>query len=289
MPLKPSISVVIPTYNRADYLVKAISSVMNQSRSVDEIIVVDDGSTDHTRLMLEKNYPKIEYYYQENRGVSAARNMGIAKARSDWLAFLDSDDEWLPKKLEKQLEANQSSAVRVCHTNEIWIRNGIRVNQMKKHEKQGGWIYEKCLPLCVISPSAVMIHQSIFDAVGVFDESLPACEDYDLWLRICAYYPVSYHAEPLIIKRGGHPDQLSARYWGMDRFRIASLEKMINDPVLSARYKTKTLEIIIKKIKIYIIGAVKRDKKDEVTVYTKKKEYYEEILEGLAANLNNSG
>ncbi len=274
-----SVSVIIPTYNRADYLVNALSSVQCQSYPPAEVIVVDDGSTDETQLILQKDYPDVVYCRQENKGVSSARNVGIAIAHSEWLAFLDSDDEWMPKKLEKQLNAlNHSSDIRVCHTNEIWIRNGKRINQTKKHEKHGGWIYEKCLPLCAMSPSSVIIHRSIFEHIGVFDESLPACEDYDLWLRICAFYPVLYIEEPLIVKRGGHSDQLSGRYWGMDRFRIAALGEMINDSGLSIEYRRKTLEKIIEKINIYIIGAEKRDKKDEVEEYTQKMKCYENQL-----------
>ncbi len=285
MSIDSSISVIIPTFNRADFLDRALTSILGQSLQPDEIIVIDDGSTDNTQGLVKGDYPQVKYIYQENKGVSAARNLGLSKAQSKWLAFLDSDDEWLPKKLAMQVEQlNQNQDIKLCHTNEIWIRNEKRINQMKKHKKHRGWIYDKCLPLCAISPSSVIIHRSLFDSIGNFDESLPACEDYDLWLRICAYYPVSYIEEPLIIKRGGHDDQLSRKYWGMDRFRIRALEKIINDSNLSLKYRTSSLKMIIEKIRIYIIGAEKRDKTDEVDDYTERKKHYEKLLKATADN-----
>ncbi|MES9936336.1 MAG: glycosyltransferase family A protein, partial [Sedimenticola sp.] len=222
------ISVIIPTHNRADLLERALKSVQAQTLPPLEVIVVDDGSEDHTREMVSEKFPRVRYLQQPNRGVSSARNLGISEARGDWIALLDSDDEWLPSKLASQKTRLESQpGHHICHTEEIWIRNGKRVNQMKKHTKQGGAIFQHCLPLCVISPSSVLIHKSVFREVGLFDESLPACEDYDLWLRICARYPVTYVEQPQIVKYGGHEDQLSRRHWGMDRFRLHALEKII--------------------------------------------------------------
>ncbi|MES9888132.1 MAG: glycosyltransferase family A protein, partial [Candidatus Sedimenticola sp. 6PFRAG1] len=222
------ISVVIPTHNRATVLERALASVLTQTHPAMEVIVVDDGSEDRTRELLAQKFPSVRYLHQPNQGVSSARNLGIANARGDWIAFLDSDDEWLPGKLQAQKELlSNHPDIRICHTEEIWIRDGKRVNQMKKHTKQGGVIFRHCLPLCVISPSSVMIHRDVFEQVGVFDESLPACEDYDLWLRICARYPVAFIEQPQINKYGGHDDQLSRRHWGMDRFRLQALEKII--------------------------------------------------------------
>ncbi|MET0093096.1 MAG: glycosyltransferase family A protein, partial [Sedimenticola sp.] len=206
------ISVIIPTHNRADLLERALKSVQAQTLPPLEVIVVDDGSEDHTREMVSEKFPRVHYLHQPNRGVSSARNLGISEARGDWIALLDSDDEWLPSKLASQKTRLESQpGHHICHTEEIWIRNGKRVNQMKKHTKQGGAIFQHCLPLCVISPSSVLIHKSVFREVGLFDESLPACEDYDLWLRICARYPVTYVEQPQIVKYGGHEDQLSRR------------------------------------------------------------------------------
>jgi glycosyltransferase involved in cell wall biosynthesis len=276
---EPSVSVIIPTYNRSDAVSRALSSVASQSRPPDEILVVDDGSTDGTPEHIPELFPEAIYLRQENRGASAARNRGIREARGDYVAFLDSDDEWLPRKLEHQLEALEKDEHPLCHTNEIWIRNGRRVNQMKKHQKYGGRIFEKCLPLCIISASSAVLHRNLFDRVGLFDESLPVCEDYDLWLRICALYPVLYLDEPLIVKYGGHEDQLSRRYWGMDRFRIQALEKLIASDVLTAEDRAAAIRALIEKTKIYLTGAHKRGKGDDVALYQDKKQSYEALLE----------
>ncbi|MFQ6677090.1 MAG: glycosyltransferase family 2 protein [Fidelibacterota bacterium] len=257
------ISVIIPTYNRAHSLPRALDSISIQTLMPKEIIVINDGSTDDTQAVLD-NYPGLVIVDQENRGVSAARNKGIEKAGGKWIAFLDSDDEWLPNKLEKQWSAICNNNKLVCHTEEIWVRNGKRVNPMKKHQKFGGWIYNKCLPLCVISPSSVMIHQSVFDTVGNFDESLDVCEDYDLWLRICAKYPVLFVDEPLIVKYGGHKDQLSKKHWGMDRFRVRALEKMLESDEVNETQQKATRNILVEKCKIIINGMKKRRKIGEI-------------------------
>jgi len=267
-----SITVIIPSFNRAYCLERALDSVLKQSYLPSSIIVIDDGSTDDTEKVVKTKYPQIEYYKQENAGVSAARNLGINKSSTDWIALLDSDDEWLPDKLERQVEVlRQNPESKLCHTEEIWIRNGKRVNQMNKHQKSGGWIFEKCLPLCAISPSSVLMHKSLFDEKGFFREDLPACEDYDLWLKICASYPVLYLEEPGIIKYGGHDDQLSQKYWGMDRFRIQSLLNLLSKNLLNEEQQQATREMLIKKIDIYLKGARKREKTEDV-------EYYESLL-----------
>jgi len=269
--IQNSISVIIPVYNRYNLIDRAIKSVLQQTRPPDEIIVIDDGSTDGTDMIIKKNYPDIILLQQKNRGVSCARNNGIKNAKGTWITLLDSDDEWLPEKLEKQLMTLQdNSSSQICHTDEIWIRNGVRVNPMKKHRKYGGNIYKYCLPLCVISPSSVMIHKDIFKDVGLFDENLPVCEDYDLWLRICSRYPVLYLRKKLIKKYGGHDDQLSLRYWGMDRFRIRALEKMINDPILSENNRKATVATAINKGRILQKGFLKHNHKEEAEKMMKK-------------------
>ena len=271
------ISVIIPTYNRAHLLPRALDSILSQSCLPNEIIVVDDGSTDDTSVLMTSVYPEIVFIQQSNTGVSCTRNVGIKRASSDWIAFLDSDDEWFPEKLEVQMNAlYKNPELKICHTNEIWIRNGTRVNPKKKHEKFGGWIFQKCLPLCCISPSSVIIHKSIFDEVGLFDDSLLVCEDYDLWLRITARNPVLYIEKPLLRKYGGHNDQLSRKYWGMDRFRIKSLEKIIYSKELSESDENAAKKMLTEKIHIFIQGAQKRGNKKEVREF---KEQYSEFLQ----------
>ena len=255
-----NISVVIPTYNRRKTIGRSIDSVLNQTLFPSEIIVVDDGSTDGTCDYIQSNFPSIKLLHQPNKGVSAARNKGIRYADTNWIALLDSDDEWFPQKLEKQvMTLSQSPDIKFCHTEEIWIRNGVRVNQMKKHQKYGGHIFYKCLDMCRISPSSVLFHQSILDDVGYFDKDLKVCEDYDLWLRITAKFPVLYIDESLIKKYGGHEDQLSRVKDGIESHRIKVLEKLIMKKFTSVQ-RNAMLKTLIEKLTIFSIGAQKRGK-----------------------------
>ena len=281
------ISVIITTYNRAGLITKAIESVLNQNSAADEIIVVDDGSTDGTDGIIQDKFPQIQYLYQDNQGISAARNLGIKQAANPWIAILDSDDEWLSDKLHKQRAALFSNPdYKICHTDEIWIRRGKRVNQMKKHKKHGGDIYTYCLPLCIISPSSVVIHRDIFLKYGVFDIDLPVCEDYDMWLRICAFEKVLYLDEPLIRKYGGHSDQLSHKYWGMDRFRIKALQKIIGNNLLSTDKKKASIQMLLDKIRIYNAGAEKRGKKGDTEYYSDLNKKYQILLRSIYSQIN---
>ena len=276
------ISVIITTFNRRHLLQKAIRSVLGQSYSPHEIIVIDDGSEDGTDRLVREQFPQIIYHRQANRGISAARNNGIKMSTGDWIAFLDADDEWLPDKLYLQATAlEQNPGHNICHTDEQWIRHGRRVNQMKKHRKYGGNIFEKCLPLCIISPSSVIIKQSLFDRTGLFNTALPVCEDYEMWLRICAKEPVLYIDQPLIIKYGGHADQLSRRYWGMDRFRIMALENILRQEDLDFNQRLAVLQTLIKKTIIVRNGAEKRGNTKLLSEYNEKLTRYNNVLNML--------
>jgi len=273
------VSVIIPTWNRVDRLVRAIESVRSQTVPAHEIIIIDDGSDDATRLTVTRRFPDIRYHYQDNKGVSSARNAGLRMADGDWVALLDSDDQWQPRKLERQLQALRTRPdYRICHSDEIWIRRGRRVNPMKKHAKRGGWIFRYCLPRCIISPSSVLMSRELITTVGGFDESLPACEDYDLWLRVCSICPVLYLDEALIIKHGGHDDQLSLRYWGMDRFRVQALARILDSGGLSAADHQAALQTLLEKVRIIRQGAVKRNNLALAGDYREKQEYYETLL-----------
>lgn len=267
-----TVSVVIPTLNRCLLLKRAIDSVLNQSVSPNEVIVIDNGSSDETINMISTNYPDIIFLTEEKIGVSASRNQGIKKSNSEWVAFLDSDDVWEPSKLEKQLTFNNrfKTNFRFIHTNETWIRNGKFLNQMKKHEKSGGDLFKNCLKLCCISPSSSMIKKEVFKDYGFFDEELQVCEDYDMWVRITAKENVGYLSEPLVIKYGGHADQLSKKYWGMDRFRIKSLEKNINSNWFSKDQNKYAYETLIKKLQIVLSGAKNRNNTKLSNIYSEK-------------------
>lgn len=265
------ISVIIPTFNRKHTLQRAIDSVLAQTIKPYEIIIVDDGSKDGTKEWLLQNYPSVQYIHQPNNGVSSARNKGIQISQGSWIALLDSDDEWMPEKLEYQsrfLEMNRDSSF--CHTNEIWIRNGVRVNQMKKHKKYGGDIFKHCLDICRISPSSSIIKKDVFEEVGAFDESLTVCEDYDLWLRVTAKFNILFLDEPLIKKYGGHLDQLSRVPEGIEQYRIRSLEKILSMGSLTETQFRSAKDMLIHKLNIYAKGLKKRDKYEELTSTEKK-------------------
>lgn len=269
------ISVVIPTYNRACSLPRALDSVLAQTSAVDEVIVVDDGSEDGTDILLARDYPGVRVLRQENRGVSAARNRGIAAAGHDWIALLDSDDSWLAHKIARMREAwRQNPELVLFHSDEIWMRRGVRVNPMKKHRKSGGWIFERCLPLCAISPSASVIRRSTLEALGGFDETLPACEDYDLWLRLCSRHEVGYIDEALIVKYGGHQDQLSRRYPAMDRFRVRALDRLLRDDELPPKAAAAAREMLQHKLEILLAGARKHDNHETIDEFEPLLEFW---------------
>ena len=262
------ISVVIPTHNRAGPVKRALASVFRQTLAPRDVIVVDDGSGDDTVESVRSDFPDAVIVSQAQRGVSAARNAGVAVARSNWIAFLDSDDEWLPDKLERQANALKLEPGHLaCHSDEIWIRDGVRVNPMRKHRKYGGWIYPHCLPLCCVSPSSILLHRDALAAAGMFDESLPACEDYDLWLRLFSRIPVVLVAERLLIKYGGHQDQLSRQYWGMDRFRVRALVKILESGSLNNDWARLTLETLHEKLDILIAGMAKHGRVEMLEHY----------------------
>ena len=262
-----SVSVIIPTFNRGWILKEANDSVLAQNFDDYELIVVDDGSSDNTQNLLAAYTKKITCIQQKNRGVSAARNTGIHASHGSLIAFLDSDDYWLPDKLAAQMAFfDNHPEAKICQTEEIWVRNGLRVNPKKKHAKPSGDIFERSLSLCLVSPSAVMLRRELFDDVGLFDETLPACEDYDMWLRISCRYPVHLIDTPLIIKNGGHPDQLS-RQAGLDKYRIRSLLGLIQSGRLSRTQLSQAVIVLGEKCCIYAEGCRKRGRGDEAAYF----------------------
>jgi glycosyltransferase involved in cell wall biosynthesis len=266
------ISVIIPTYNRCDLLKRAINSVIKQTITPKEIIIVDNGSTDQTYQMVSSLFPEINYFIEKKRGVSAARNKGILESKSKWIAFLDSDDAWKPTKLEKQMEYSvfNQDKYRIIHTDETWYRNKKFLNQLKKHKKSGGNIFKNSLQLCCISPSSVVLKKQIFEEYGLFDENLEVCEDYDMWIRITSKEEVGFLDSPLVSKYGGHSDQLSKKFWGMDRFRIKSLEKNLKNEHFSKSQKINVLDTLIEKLTIVSDGALKRGNKEIFKKYNDK-------------------
>jgi glycosyltransferase involved in cell wall biosynthesis len=259
----PRVSVVIPAFNRWRLLAEAIDSVLAQSYRDFELIVVDDGSSDATASELAKLASRLQFFVTERRGVSAARNLGVSQSRGYYIAFLDSDDLWLNSKLERQTRfMDEHPEFHICQTDEIWIRNGVRVNPRAVHQKPSGDIFSSSLELCLVSPSAVMMTKALFDRTGGFDEAFPVCEDYDLWLRISAQHQVPLIPDRLTIKRGGHADQLSRSIWGMDRYRILALQKVLRSD-LDRSQEAAVLKMLRHKVAIVAAGARKRGREQE--------------------------
>lgn len=273
-----NISVIIPTYNREALIGRALDSVMRQSVLCGEIIVVDDGSTDDTAEVVnafsQKTPGLIRYLRQLNRGPAAARNLGIAQTCHEFIAFLDSDDHWHKRKLEKQVAAMiENPEYLISHTWEKWLRNGKHLNQKKKHIPRHGNIFDHCLELCAVGMSTVMVRRKLFALTGLFDGTLPCCEDYDFWLRVSCRHPFLLLREPLTVKEGGREDQVSQHYRvGMDRFRIRALAKLLESGRLTVSQRRLTLEELAKKCTVYGKGCIKHGKVGEGEYYLNQAE-----------------
>jgi len=264
------VSVIIPVYNRQHTVKRAVDSVLGQSVQPEEVIVVDDGSTDKTSEMLESYGDTIRcIILTDNKGVSRARNVGLKHAMSEWIAFLDSDDAWYRDKLKNQIEyLKRYPFYEILQSHEIWIRDGVRVNGCKHHKKTEGWIWELSLHRCLISPSGVLVKKALVERYGLFPEDFPVCEDYDLWLKIVRYHPVGLEPSLSIIKYGGHSDQLSRKYPAMDYYRVQTLFNLLKEEGQPA-FQEKIIPVLIKKLHILINGAHKRQKFKQVESYKK--------------------
>ena len=269
----PIVSVIIPTYNRPHLLERAVQSVLHQTFRDFELVVVDDGSTDGTSelSLFNKIDPRLRYIkLPQNRGVSAARNAGVKATSAPWLAFLDSDDEWLPDKLEKQVRwTTEHPDMHIVQTREIWIRRGRRVNPPKTHEKSEGDLFAASIERCMITPSSVMLRRTLFEKMGGFNESLLACEDYNLWLRVTCQYKVGLIDENLLKRYGGHADQLSATVPALDRFRIQGLIDLLAGNVLSAEQRELARKNLLWRANILAQGYKKHGNSEEHERYKK--------------------
>lgn len=252
------VSVIIPTHNRAELLLRAARSVLAQTYPHWELIVVDDGSDDgteaHFNTWLEDARPEqgISYVKSPRQGVSQARNLGVSHATGQWIAFLDSDDEWLPDKLERQLTL--ASEFSVIHCGETWLRDGTIVPQLKKHAKSGGRIFNRCVEICCVATSAVLMKRSLF---GGFREDFPVCEDYELWLRLSSKNLFGFIDEALVHKHGGRDDQLSVQFKAMDYYRVKALIPFLKSPALSGEERAHVAREILIKAEILLASYLK--------------------------------
>lgn len=253
--VQPQVSILLPTFNRASTLRRALDSVRAQSFTDWELIVADDGSTDDTfstfqAWAAERPDRAIFLSSPINSGVSSARNRAARAARAPWLAFLDSDDEWLPQKLARQVNSKSM----LVHAEELWIRNGLPVPVAKRYAKSGGRVFQRCVDLCFISPSATLIRRDLFNELGGFREDFPVCEDYDLWLKVSARFDVEFIAEPLVKKYGGHADQLSTRNPAMDYYRAKALLPYLDENSLSHEERAYVTAALARKCEILLKG-----------------------------------
>ncbi|MBN2618592.1 MAG: glycosyltransferase family 2 protein [Spirochaetales bacterium] len=266
-----TITAIIPTYNRKELLLRAIISVINQVEKVDEIIVVDDGSTDGTEQLFPMRniiYKKIEHTGYPGR----VRNIGVNLSTSQYIAFLDSDDEWLPYKiyLQKQFIINNPKC-KILHGLERWIMNGKIVSQKKRKHKRSGNIFPDSLQGCIIGPSTVLMLKDLYLKYNGFKDNIEIGEDYDLWLRITNSHEIDYIEDEIIIKYAGHGDQLSFKYDYIEPFKIDVLEELINRYDLKDENRKLAIDSLVKKYDIVIEGCIKRRKIDAAKSYNNKK------------------
>jgi glycosyltransferase involved in cell wall biosynthesis len=252
-------------------VVDAVASVLAQTYRDFVLVVVDDGSADASAAAAESAMHAAPagscVLRRPGRGVAAARNAGAAAVDSAWIAFLDSDDLWLPDKLSAQMTwLMPRPSYRIAQTGERWIDHGRHRNPRERHRKEEH-LFPRCLERCLVSPSAVIIRRDLYASLGGFDPSFPICEDYELWLRIVLREPVGLVPEQLVIKRGGHVGQLSRSTWGLDRYRVAALVKMLAIAPLSGEERAVVVAVMRAKCEVLAKGAARRGRQDEAARY----------------------
>lgn len=282
MPSVNGVSVVIPTFDRPDQTFAAVSSVLAQTFKEYEIIVIDDGSNADYRMVqsLLESHGHV-YVSISHRGVSGARNNGIHRAKFDWISFLDSDDTWHPEKLMRQVQyCEMHPDAYMVQCRERWFRNGYEVEVPERLYPASGFAFERALSLCCISPSAVMIHKSVFDRVGFFDERMLVCEDYDYWIRALSFYEIHLINALLVQKYYGSHPQLSQSEEAIDRFRVFALAKYLYDTSYPEEHRIMVYQVLEIKLMILLKGAKKRARLDDAKVYSELMEILQNLKSG---------
>lgn len=266
-----TISVVIPTYNRLPFLLTALASVFAQSHLPDEVIVIDDGSQ-YTKLSmqaLQSTAPiPLTYVSVPHCGKpSRLRNRGCELAQGDLIAFLDDDDIWLPRKLERHHALHSATHVRFSHSREIWVRNGCPISQPPAMHQRSGDLFLSTLHKCIIGPSTMVMERTLFQELGGFNETLEIAEDYEFSIRASLRCSIYYIDEPLIFKIGGHASQLSERYEYIELFRIEALRHVLATVPLTHFQRKSIQDSLVDKYHIWAQGCEKRGKTHEARHY----------------------
>ncbi len=229
----PDVAIVVPVFNRTDGIVCAVNSILAQSFPSFELIVVDDASTDDlsaAKRLVESSGHQWQRL-PKNCGPAAARNEGVRLSNSKWICFLDSDDEWAPRKLEAQWNWHEDNpAFSISQVNEAWYRNGELFPKPGHLRQESGDLFDASCRRCAIGPSCVMLTRELWDESGGFDERFRVCEDYALWLHIASKHCIGLvPGEPLVKKNGGHSDQLSVETPLLERYRFLALLEWMRD------------------------------------------------------------
>jgi glycosyltransferase involved in cell wall biosynthesis len=265
--MRTMVTIICPTYNRRNRIENTLNSVRGQHYRRFQLILVDDGSTDGTgdRVKDLRESFGLRYLRLPHSGMPGkVRNAGARLATGRYLAFLDSDDQWKPEKLARQIAFfEEHRDLRICHTREIWRRGDKIVSQAGQRHKRSGYIFPDALKKCIIGPSTVMMRRGLFEEFGGFREDMEIAEDYELWLRITARYPVGYIDEPLVVKQGGHPDQLSEKYGQIESFRIRALLLNLEDGTFVGEKRELAVRELARKCEIHARGCERRGKSEE--------------------------
>ncbi len=258
----PTVSVIIPTYNSAVYICEAIESIFNQDYKNIEIIVIDDGSIDDTKEVLKKYQGRIKYFYQKNRGVSAARNYGISISTGEYICFLDSDDHYERTKISTQLKyLIEHIDYKMIYSDLSIFKNDVILFESyhKKNSMKGveGFIFNDLILNNLIHTITVMVSRDIFYTVGLFDESLITGEDYDMWLRISLEYKIGYIPAALASYRRGHESLTTNKnirnFDYTEPVLISIIKKYLNN--YRSKFKISSLKLRKRFFQIYFDSA----------------------------------
>jgi glycosyltransferase involved in cell wall biosynthesis len=253
----PLISVIMPTYNCAKYIAESVISVTNQNYPNIELLVINDGSSDNTDEVLQSFMSNIRYFKTKNKGVSAARNLGITMARGNWIAFCDADDIWFPEKLKTQF--NNLDGNLWSYTNSFYMGSAYKLGAKRSDmsELVKGDIFKSLALENVITTSSVLISKAVLDKLGGFDETLPALEDWQLWLLVAKNHSISLINEPMLNYRV-HAESTSRKARSVLPLHI----KVINS-AFASDYSKKTRKVAM--LKAYSICSYIAEQGDDYT------------------------